>query len=70
MKKDIVCSLNGINQDTHKLALRVTGVLNFRGQQLQAIEFNNRLWCCCNFAEALELSKQFVQFKDEKNAGN
>lgn len=65
-----LCSLKNINQDIQKLVFRVTGILNFRGQTSQATDFNNRIWCCCNFAEALELSKQYVRFKDDDHANN
>lgn len=43
-----------------QIKTRVEAALKLVGQGKQLIEFNDRLWCCTEFDEVLQLSKNYV----------
>lgn len=45
----------------HALGEKVTVILRLAKQYEQSIEFNNRLWCCCTWSEALDLAQEYVE---------
>lgn len=59
-----ILSLNGLKNNITKLGERVTNLLVYKKQADQSLEFNNRLWCCCTYSEALELAKEFVEIRE------
>jgi hypothetical protein len=59
-----VLSLNGLKNNITKLGERVTNLLVFKKQADKSLEFNNRLWVCCTYSEALELAKEFVEIRE------
>jgi len=59
-----ILSLNGLTNNITKLGERVTNLLILKKQTDQSIQFNNRLWCCCTYSEAIELAKEFVYIKE------
>lgn len=59
-----ILSLDGLTNNINKLGERVTNLLLYKRQADLATEFNNRLWCCCTYSEAIELAKEFVYIKE------
>lgn len=59
-----VLSLNGLKNNITKLGERVTNLLVFKKQADKSLEFNNRLWVCCTYSEALKLAKEFVEIRE------
>jgi hypothetical protein len=45
----------------HALGERVTFVLRMNKQYPESVQFNDRLWCCCNWIEALALAGEYVE---------
>jgi hypothetical protein len=59
-----ICELFG-KQTTTSLGEKVTIILKLHKRFQEAITFNNRLWCCCNYQEAAALAKEFVNLVEK-----